>query len=524
MKKIINILIFVFSISLGFVSCDDPFAGEDFAAYTEQPMSIYLETKEEYSSWVELLKRADLYNALNTDDGFTCFVGNNEAVARYLKNNNFASIDVLTEEQAWAIMSYHIVPNVILQQEALGGQIMDKTASGNYLLVEFDSSNPDAPKFVQSSEIINYNQEVINGVVHEIGEVLQPPLYNVGELLAASDRYEILNEAVILSGVDKYLNITDIPVDYETVKDYKTILAVTDSVFALNGISSIDDLLKHFGGSPKDKRKDFYKFVAYHVLPGSLDYNTLITRESAAKGQNFLTYAQNQYITVTDDGGLTNYINAHDPIDKEVRFNLDRVNIIGVNGYIHEVDKLMDVVAPFTYPFTHELTTDKEFEVLDFYRGPNTQKIEEFKGDDSLEFIEMVTVPSGVGLIKYRNMGNVTNMPMSFNDYLIVELGDMGYVEFTIPPLIVGRYNLVVYKWQYWAGVDKATDSSRPGTCQTYFNNIKVGGPMNHGDSHTFRYPVGELHVTEMKESKLKFKLTKRGPMAFDRITFEPIQ
>ena len=159
---------------------------------------------------------------------------------------------------------------------------------------------------------------------------------------------------------------------------------------------------------------------------------------------------------------------------------------------------------------------------MDYYKGPDTKKIKVFENDDSLEFIKMVTIPAGKGILKYVNYGNIWNMPMHDNDWLVVELGDMGSVEFTIPPIIPGNYNMVLYKWQYGPSVDYATDRRRPGTTLIFNNNIRVGEV--HYGSGVFRHVVGKTQIVEMSENKLLFKLTKPGPIGFDIIRFEPIE
>lgn len=99
-------------LCLLFVNCTDPFAKEEFVAYEEQPIGLYLETVPEYSDWVKLLKKADLFNAVNISVKYTCFLANNEAVGRYLqqKNPNWKSVDDLTEDEAANLMKYHIIP------------------------------------------------------------------------------------------------------------------------------------------------------------------------------------------------------------------------------------------------------------------------------------------------------------------------------------------------------------------------------------------------------------------------------
>ena len=515
-----NIFILLFSLSIVFASCDDPYANEDFAAYTEQPMGIYLETKPAYASWVQLLKKADLYNALNVKSDFTCFVANNEAVKRYLQANNLTSIDALTEEKAKSIVSYHIVPDIILSQGALDGQLSDKTASDDYLSVKFpDKKNPDE-KFLEGVKIINYDQDVVNGVVHEIEDVLSPPLYTVGELLAESGRYEIFNEAIKLCGIDVYLNLKEIDVDHVKVKDFKTILVVSDEVFKENGILTLADLIAAYPGNPKDYRSPFYMYVAYHIIPGSYDYRALKTREDLdAKGKNFQTYAKNQFISITDNKGLVFYINEH---TEKVMFDSVYIDIKGNNGFIHEVDKLMTVSLPLGFPFYHEFTFGKEFEALDFYRANNTKKEQKFT--ENLEFIKWTTIPSKVGVIKYVN-SVIQNMPMSNDDWLMVDfMSQIGSIDFSIPTIVPGKYKVTLFKWAYSYGVNNSTSGKRAGSCQTYFDGEQLGAEMNHGDHGGFRTLVGEVTIREAKEHVMTFQLMREGPLGFDRVIFEPIQ
>ena len=92
MRKIF-ILITTVIIGLSMVKCDDPFENQVFSAYEDQPISLWLNSRPEYSMWVQLLKKADLYNALNIGTQFTCFIADNNAVAAYLNSNGYQSVE-----------------------------------------------------------------------------------------------------------------------------------------------------------------------------------------------------------------------------------------------------------------------------------------------------------------------------------------------------------------------------------------------------------------------------------------------
>lgn len=516
MKRIQNIFILLFALSLSFVACEDPFANDDFAAYTEQPIGIYLKSKPQYANWVKLLEKADTYNALNVNNDFTCFAANNAAVTRYIQTIGFTSIDSLTEDEAKNIVEYHIVPNSIHSYNGLGGAIPDKTASGDFLLVDVLAAGI---KKIDDVQIINPNQEVINGVIHELEDVLQPPLYTVGELLEQSENCSIFSEAVALCGIDTYLKLKETYVDDVPVRNYKTLLVVPDSVFIKKGILSVDDLNKKFKGNPKDYRSDFYMFVAYHVLTERYDNAALQTVEFQTEGKNYYTYAKNQFITITDNG-VNIVINAHDG-GGGVLLDTANINMTCNNGYIHEINELMEVTPPVAYRVQHEFTYGKEFEALEIYRVPantdNTDKSYTFK-EKELDYITWNTIPSGMGYIRYIIFEYLS---FTYADWLYVYLeSQIGTINFTIPTLVPGSYEVFIYKWSY-----NGLQGSNPvGSCQTYFNGEKLGPEMPHtGGDHKFR--AGKINITELKDSNtISFKQVKTGGLGFDRVEFIPIK
>ena len=528
MKKIRNIFILMFAVSLGFVSCEDPFAGDDFTTYTVKPMGRYLEDIEDYSSWVELLKKADLHNALNISTDYTCFVASNAAVDRYLKNNGFASIEAMTEEQAWSLAGYHIIPNIALVESILVGKIEEKTVTGDHLDAVVDTDDPNSTKLLDGVRVINFDQtDMINGVVHEVEDVLQPPLGSIGVMLEASDRYTIFTEALRLTGIDAYLKARNVDVNGVSLREFKTVFPVSDSVFNVHGILSIGDLRNRYDGEPYDNRTEFYKFIAYHVLEGTYSHDNLISRETGVEGRNFETYASGEFITIADDENdvLVQVINGHEyqnKIDK-VGFELEYGNIRGNNGYIHEVDNLMDVVRPSLYRFVYDFARGPEFESLEFYRGFNTKESKTFTED--CEFVKTRTIPSGTGTFQYKNYGDIWNMPMLNNDWFVVELGEIGAVDFYLPSIMPGEYSLTVARWQYWHSVDYAVDRGEPGTVQAYVNGIPIGEPEDHGDGSRFATKVaGNFTFTKDKGNILSFKIVNPGPLGFDHVILNPIK
>src|SRR5690606_3986171 len=75
-------------------SCEDPYENENVVVYDLYPAATYLENREdEFSKWIEILKYADLYNAVNqASKTFTLFVPDNDAVDAFYATKGVAGI------------------------------------------------------------------------------------------------------------------------------------------------------------------------------------------------------------------------------------------------------------------------------------------------------------------------------------------------------------------------------------------------------------------------------------------------
>ena len=143
MRKIF-ILITTVIIGLSMVKCDDPFENQVFSAYEDQPISLWLNSRPEYSMWVQLLKKADLYNALNIGTQFTCFIADNNAVAAYLNSNGYQSVEEMDDEDARYLMQFHIIADVAYQSVSFLGKLEDKTLSGDNLTIKAEEGGINA--------------------------------------------------------------------------------------------------------------------------------------------------------------------------------------------------------------------------------------------------------------------------------------------------------------------------------------------------------------------------------------------
>ena len=138
MKKLYYICIA--ALLLMVYACDDRDAGKGvFAENEDVPVSMYLENDTDFgfSLWVEIMRKADLYNALNINGNNTCFVPTDNAVTEYMSKNNLSSVSEISVDDAKLLIKYHTISGKSIKHSAFeDGVIADTTASGDFLSIE----------------------------------------------------------------------------------------------------------------------------------------------------------------------------------------------------------------------------------------------------------------------------------------------------------------------------------------------------------------------------------------------------
>ncbi len=289
-------------LCLWLAGCTDPFAKEEFVAYDEQPIGLYLETQPQFSDWVKLLKTADLFNAVNMSNiKYTCFVADNAAVEAYIQaSGKWQSIDDITEEEAKNLLKYHIIPSDYAYSVLASGKLSTQTISGDYLTVSFDEGGVD--RYVNGVKVLKKPEDVpqINGYYHQLETVLDPIIYTVMEVLDQTSEYSIFTAAVRECGLDAYLGRRDIVLNNTALRDFKAAMVASDSLYKVNGIQSVADLKTRFSGEPTDVKSEFYRYVGYHVYAGAYDFAELTDFAEGATGKNIESFIAREFLSVTD--------------------------------------------------------------------------------------------------------------------------------------------------------------------------------------------------------------------------------
>ena len=83
-----------------FTSCSDEPDAENYYTFTGEMVSDYLDNRpEQFSDFTKVLQRSGLYGMMATYGTYTCLAPTNEAMAQYLKERGFSSVEELTKEE-----------------------------------------------------------------------------------------------------------------------------------------------------------------------------------------------------------------------------------------------------------------------------------------------------------------------------------------------------------------------------------------------------------------------------------------
>ncbi len=296
--------------------------------FTGHTIASFLEENEEiYSSFIDILDRGGRLNLMKAYGQYTCFAPTNDAIARYLyeqdsiyraslvdENPNdivwtgvtSPELSELSDSMCKVISQTHLLPAVYLTTDMEGDIIPTMNMNDRYLSLSYDvdENNLNVLLINGTGEIIAKDEEVENGVVHTIARVLTPSTNTVPAQMLEHDYFHIFGEALEMTGYDEQLQLykdesytegdlkapgiyKDSPLcPYPENRYYGfTAFIETDQVFQENGINNFDDLVEkckewYPNADPNapytSKDNPVNQFIGYHLIDRKLPYSRLV--------------------------------------------------------------------------------------------------------------------------------------------------------------------------------------------------------------------------------------------------------
>ena len=274
----------------------------------------------QFSDFKQILERSNYLAMLKTYGHYTVFVPTNEAIQQYLKENGFASLDALTNEQCDTLARVHIVRDKAYFTSDIGDENQPVNMNENFITMTTDSdatNNNALLVYVNGSRLIHKDDSVTNGVVHVVNRVISASNQFLPALMEENPNLTIFCQALKLTGMaDSLVKYKDesytvdpdsawnggtskgFKVPYGTAndgtaskqcatwypqsRDFKfTAFVEPDSVYREHGINNLDDLIAYakqvydesypedagkYDEDFKDRRNPLNRFVSYHII------------------------------------------------------------------------------------------------------------------------------------------------------------------------------------------------------------------------------------------------------------------
>jgi uncharacterized surface protein with fasciclin (FAS1) repeats len=231
--KIIQPVLVLLGVFL-LVACEDDGKQEVWEVGDEMVLIQYLESQRDFSYTVEALKKTYVYNTLSTYGPYTFFCPTDEAWEKFFSRNNYSGIDNIEESFLEALFEYHVLPFEKRLENMENGpmSLADTTISGQRLLLDI-SGGLDSIVVNNQAVISHGNIETWNGVIHEMNDVLDPPIMLAGDYLKSNSEF-----SSFVSFLESQEVFDVLMVKYSSVYPY---LAHEFSVFALDN-NAMEDL------------------------------------------------------------------------------------------------------------------------------------------------------------------------------------------------------------------------------------------------------------------------------------------
>lgn len=474
----------------------------------EMSMATILENSPEtYSMWIEMLHYTDFYNAIkNASAKATAFCPNNKAMTEFLRKRNVSSVTELDRDYARNVVKSHIIDwqdagntltDSMLIQKAVANESIDKenlfgkpiTLSYGYKITDVDDIErtddiicPDSIFLMNQAKLGKFvSTKCANGVIYMMDDVIIPNAENIVEKLEIlegdKNTYKIFAEAI---KADK--EIYDLAcLEHDTitgesggqiVRTYSlTCFAVPDYIMNQAGIVDVPGLkqwlVNNSNGEETDGNVALNHYLKYHLMP---------TKYTTDEIFNF----QSEDETLIYDTKYTGFAFIVNMVNGTRTFNTDipllRSDIEASNGLINKVGGIMPVYHPTPVNvkwdflnsadiisfvnswsaskvlgniFTSKLTaTEQQVDLSDEYYDGEFGSITSFtyRYNDSKAPTKNYR---HIGFMKdkyaNKNTQDVAQHESYMNNYMVLNLGFAGWIEFTTPTIIAGKYKVVLH-------------------------------------------------------------------------------
>ena len=474
----------------------------------EMSMTTILEkSPETYSLWIDLLKYTNYYNALKDANATaTVFAPNNEAITKFLADRGVATVEELDYDYARKVVQSHIIDwqgasgtvddSTLIEYAREGRYIETQNLFHQYLTLTYGYKETDVDDDERTDNIyspdsifINNHAKIgrfieakgSNGNIFMMDDVIIPNAENIVEKLEVLDgennTFKIFADAIkadpeiykmATTERDTTTGVGGVQV---ITAYYYTCFAVPDHIMNSAGVTDVASLkqwlMNNSNGEEVDPDTALNHYLKYHFMPTQYTMDEVFNFNDPTETLIYDT----QY---TGQAFIANLVNNKRTINTNIP--VVRSDIEASNGLITKVGGMMPVYHPepvnvkwdflnsadiitmvnnwgaanaYGNIFTSALTNqERQFDLSDeYYDG-------EYGTPTSFTYELTETSASTrnyrrIGFMKeaYTNAAQTTTPKHGayMNNYLVLNLGFAGWIEFTTPTIIAGKYKVVLH-------------------------------------------------------------------------------
>jgi uncharacterized surface protein with fasciclin (FAS1) repeats len=367
MKKISNVLkaaTVALLLMLTLFACKrSEFNGTLNLQTNSKSILVLLNSDTTYTILRRALDTTQLTGVLNVYGSITLFAPTNQAFKKYFKRKGITGLSQMKIDTLKNILQYHLYGQTYTSASFLTGSLPTTTVEGDYIGMNI-SAGLKGTLLNSTVNVTKLDVPVTNGIVHNIDDVLEPPVNTIIGWLKTQPQYSIMTEAFQKTGLDaSLLNVVETDpgnIQYgKPAKKMRTVFLETNDVLKAANINSFDDLAKKYSNSynttkaytsPTDSLNIFIK---YHTL--NKQYFISTVRDEYQE-----TYSAGDFLIFNISGGLA--INRHpvykityNPVTLKfdtvttnpfVPIDIAKSNVVAKNGIVNSVSSVLAVYNP----------------------------------------------------------------------------------------------------------------------------------------------------------------------------------
>lgn len=211
-KRKFYLLILVMS-QFAWVGCKDESIVQSYYTFTGETVGSFLKDEnKDFSQFVKILERANMFDQLTTYGEYTCFAPTNAAIDSLLRQRRLATISELSDAECDTIAKTHLIQGLFYTTDLEAGAISATNFLDRYLMYSTASDTSSGTVKVayfinKTAEMLSRDDSVENGVVHTLSSVVTPSNRFIPQLMMNDTTISIFSNLLYLTGLDKKMEV-----------------------------------------------------------------------------------------------------------------------------------------------------------------------------------------------------------------------------------------------------------------------------------------------------------------------------